>query len=49
MKEISTNKKIFIHFSSNIKDFRTFLTEMRNQNYLNKLSYESNQKNKVYI
>ena len=49
MNEINTKEKFFIHFSSNIKDFMTILTEMRNQNYLNKLSYESNQKNKVYI
>ena len=49
MKEISTNEKFFIYFSSNIKDFMTFLTEMKNKSYLNNLSYESNQKNEVYI
>ena len=49
MKEISSNEKYFFYFSSNIKEFMTFLTEMSNQDYLNNLSYESNQKNKIQL
>ena len=49
MKEISTNEKYFFYFSSNIKEFMTFLSEMSNQDYLNNLSYESNQKNKIQL
>ena len=49
MKEINTNEKYFIFFCSNIKEFMTYLTEMKNQHYLNNLSYESNQKNKISL
>ena len=49
MKEISTNEKFFIYFSSNIKEFMAFLIDMGNNDCLNNLSYESNQKNKVYL
>ena len=49
MKEINVNEKYFIYFCTNIKEFMTFMTEMRNQHYLNNLSYESNQKNKIYL
>ena len=49
MKEMATNEKFFIYFSSNIKEFMGFLTEMGNRDYLNNLSYESNQKNKTNL
>ena len=49
MKEISTNEKYFFYFSSNIKEFMTFLTEMSSQDYLNNLSYESNHKSKIQL
>ena len=49
MKEISSNEKYFFYFSSNIKEFMTFLTEMSIQDYLNNLSYESNHKNKIQL
>ena len=49
MKEISTNEKYFFYFSSNVKEFMTFLKEINNHDYLNNLSYESNQKNKIQL
>ena len=49
IKEISTNEKYFFYFSSNIIEFMAFLSEMNNHDYLNNLSYESNQKNKLKL
>ena len=49
MKEISTNEKYFFYFSSNVKEFMTFLKDINNHDYLNNLSYESNQKNKIQL
>ena len=49
MKEIASNENYFIYFSTNIKELMTYLIEIGNQDYLNNLSYESNEKKKIFL
>ena len=49
MKEINTNEKFFIYFSSYIENFMDYLIDLREYNHLQNLSYESEEKEKTYL
>ena len=49
MKEIRTNEKFFIYFSSDVEEYMKYLLEIENNYYIQNLSYESKQINKIYL